>query len=329
MSRKTRTLERLVILDVGHGNCAVLHSQGHTCVLDAGSGTTLLEYLRTEAISELDVVMLSHADQDHIGGLIGILSSGTVKVRRIFLNTDSEKASATWSDLIHELGRQWEKSELVFETSITAQLAPIAIGKATLEVIAPSPAMAALGPGRRTPQGARITSNTISAVIRVSYNGTPVGLLAGDLDAAGLADITARAVGMQAPIVVYPHHGGSSGTNSTSFATRFVAMTQPSAIAFSNGRTRFANPQVEVVEAARAAAPTARIICTQLAAACAKETPKIEPKHLAPAVANGRDARRCCGGSIVVDLGRSFALYPDRGEHLKFIKANATTAMCV
>jgi beta-lactamase superfamily II metal-dependent hydrolase len=329
VSRKKKTLERLVILDVGHGNCAVLHSQGHTCVIDAGPGTTLLEYLRAESISELDVVMLSHADQDHIGGLIGLLTSGTVKVHRIFLNTDSEKASATWADLVYELGRQWERGELGFEASITAQLAPIAIGKATLEVIGPSPAMAALGPGQQTPQGARITSNTISAVIRINYNGSPVGLLAGDLDGAGLADIAARAANMQAPIVVYPHHGGGSGTNTTTFATNFVIATNPSAIAFSNGRTRFSNPQPAVVQAARAAAPAARIICTQLATTCAKDTPRTDPGHLTSAVANGRDTRRCCGGSIVVDLGKTLALYPDQAAHLTFIRANAAGAMCV
>lgn len=328
MSKKKKPLERLVVLDVGHGNCAVLHSQGHTCVIDAGPGTTLLEYLRTEGVSEIDVVVLSHADQDHIGGLIGLLTSGTVKVHRIFLNTDSEKASATWADLIYELGRQWESGALTFETSITAQLPPITIGKAILEVIGPSPAIAALGPGQQTPQGARITSNTISAVIRVNYNGNPVGLLAGDLDGTGLADITARAANMAAPLVVYPHHGGGSGTNADNFTHEFVTATKPTTIAFSNGRTRFANPQLAVVQAVRAAAPTARIICTQLAMMCAKDTPKADPAHLTGAVANGRDARRCCGGSIVVDLGATLALYPEHGAHLTFIRANASSAMC-
>ena len=322
-------MERMVILDVGHGNCAVLHSQGAVCVVDAGPGTTLLEYLDAEKLNCVDLVLLSHADKDHIGGLLGLLTAG-VKVKEVFLNTDSEKQSKEWATLVAELGHQWAGGSLAFQTSLTAQQPAFTIGKATIEVLGPSPTMAALGPGRKTPSGSRITANAMSAVLRVSYAGNPVGLLAADMDAVGLDDIMKRPTppSMRAPLMVFPHHGGGTGRNATKFTRELIAAVIPETVAFSVGRGRFNNPDPAIVQTVRSTRPTARIVCTQLAEHCAATTPKKDPGHLAPTFANGRDKRSCCAGSLVIEFGRRLTLYPNKRLHIAFIKAHATKAMC-
>ena len=53
------------VLDVGHGNCAVVLDD-RTVVVDAGPGATLLEFLQNEGVTEVEVVLISHADEDHI-----------------------------------------------------------------------------------------------------------------------------------------------------------------------------------------------------------------------------------------------------------------------
>ena len=68
----------LAILDVGHGNCAVLTDSKGIVVIDTGPGSALLEYLSEKNIKTIDVVLISHADQDHIGGLIQLLFSKSV-----------------------------------------------------------------------------------------------------------------------------------------------------------------------------------------------------------------------------------------------------------
>lgn len=324
-------LERLVILDVGHGNCAVLHSQGSVCVIDAGPGTTLLEYLDAEQIAAVDLVLLSHADQDHIGGLLGLLTSGTVTVKQVFLNTDSEKRTRVWETLVAELGRHWEDGTTFFQPSLSAQQPAFTVGKATVEVLGPSPTMAALGPGQKMPSGERITSNAVSAVLRVSYDGKPVGLLAADMDAVGLSDIVTRATppSMRSPLIVFPHHGGGTGTNATSFTRDLIAAVQPDTVAFSVGRGRFNNPQPEIVQTVRSTRPNARIVCTQLASHCSSSTPSKAPNHLAPTFANGRRKNFCCAGSLVVEFGRRrLTLFPDQRQHIEFIKAHASSPMC-
>ena len=56
----------LTILDVGHGNAAVLADTGGVVVIDCGKGGTLLDYLETVGIKKVDVLLISHADSDHI-----------------------------------------------------------------------------------------------------------------------------------------------------------------------------------------------------------------------------------------------------------------------
>lgn len=322
------TGDRLVLLDVGHGNAAVLHAQGQVCVIDAGPGITLLEYIRTSNISSIDLAILSHADKDHIAGLLGLLTAGNVTVKRVLLNTDSEKASSTWADLAHELELHWKNQGLTFEVALTAQQSPITIGSTTLEILAPTPGLVMMGPGSKTHDGRRITSNTISAVIRILYYGQPVSLLTGDLDAVGLDELLGRGVTVTAPLLVFPHHGGGSGTRSADFATRLVTAATPASVVFSVGRGRHGNPQREIVDAVRKVGPTTRIVCTQLAEQCAAELPKDRPTHLTSVVAHGREGNRCCGGTVVLRFGKGGGLFPRQAAHVEFIKEKAPTAMC-
>src|SRR5271170_7946139 len=60
----------LTVLDVGHGSCAILAEVTRIIVFDAGPKTGLLEFLLQHQIDTIDLVMISHADRDHIEGLI-------------------------------------------------------------------------------------------------------------------------------------------------------------------------------------------------------------------------------------------------------------------
>ena len=72
----------LSVLDVGQGLAVVARTREHTLVYDTGprysSNTTageriLLPYLRGEGVSAIDTLILSHHDQDHVGGTRAIL----------------------------------------------------------------------------------------------------------------------------------------------------------------------------------------------------------------------------------------------------------------
>src|SRR5208282_4317051 len=95
----------LSILDVGHGNCAVLVDD-KVVVIDAGPGTTLLEFLEREGIREISAVLVSHADEDHVKGLVGLVESQAVTINTIHINSDAIKESSTWSHLAYLLDEE-------------------------------------------------------------------------------------------------------------------------------------------------------------------------------------------------------------------------------
>ena len=86
----------LLFLDVGHGDAVLVRSGSQAWLVDAGprfgrfdAGRSIVRpALRAEGIRELEVLLLSHADRDHIGGARAVLES--VPVRELWTTR------ATW-----------------------------------------------------------------------------------------------------------------------------------------------------------------------------------------------------------------------------------------
>jgi beta-lactamase superfamily II metal-dependent hydrolase len=55
-------LPKLIILDVAHGNCAILQDTEGTVVIDCAHGYTLIDALQQLGISQVDRIIISHAD---------------------------------------------------------------------------------------------------------------------------------------------------------------------------------------------------------------------------------------------------------------------------
>src|SRR5713226_5289678 len=92
-------LPELIILDVGHGNCAVLRDTDSTVIIDCPASSTLMATLRYLKIREIASIIISHADSDHIGGVTNLLSNPDIKVQQVFLNVDALKRTEVWQDL--------------------------------------------------------------------------------------------------------------------------------------------------------------------------------------------------------------------------------------
>lgn len=74
----------LHVLDVGQGLAVVLRTQRHTAVFDAGPSfrggadtgrLVLVPFLRNEGVEVIDVLIVSHADQDHAGGAASLIAA--------------------------------------------------------------------------------------------------------------------------------------------------------------------------------------------------------------------------------------------------------------
>ncbi|MFN7981142.1 MAG: hypothetical protein U0Q11_04740 [Vicinamibacterales bacterium] len=321
------------ILDVGHGNSAVVMAPGWVAIIDAGPGGALLSFLREQDITVVDEFLISHADEDHIGGLIALLASGEFFVKRVRLNSDAHKDSDIWNDLLIALDSAQRQGRIDFSPVLTvADNGLFDHQGVRLEILGPSTYLAGRGPGSTDRSGRPITTNSISAVIRVSVDGRRVVLFPGDIDQVGLDELLYNdGLDPHAEVLVFPHHGGRSGqTDVTVFSSSITQAVRPMVVVFSIGRGRHATPLPEVVAAIRAQAPAPRIACTQLSDRCSAAVPKGDPGHLNPVFSRGRERSHCCAGTIVISDGApGGALLPATTEHIAFIRTNAPSALCL
>ena len=318
------------VLDVGHGSSAVLRYGNRAIVIDTGTGSALLEFLTQYGITVVETVLVSHADQDHIGGLSGLLAHDQVHVERVLLNADACKRTLTWNALRVAVADRRRNHELIIETQLTTSSAVIIINeKVEVQIVAPTPEIAMAGPGGIDLQGRDLSSNSMSAVVLVKVGSAGEVLLTGDLDYPGLDNLLEENLCLKARMLVFPHHGGRSGGDDYEFAKRLCDAVQPSLVIFSNGRGRYGNPRSEIIRGIRATVPNAHIACTQLSMECAAALPDQEPNHLSDRFARGREKHGCCAGTFHFNLGMQTDVYtPDLQEHLTFVNNNAPTALC-
>lgn len=318
----------VVVLDVAHGNCSLVRSQGAYCVIDAPLGALLLNTLEDMGISSIDVAFISHADKDHIAGVIGLLSSTTIQLKKLYLNPDSQKQTKIWRDLLAAVSVAERQGNCEVVTALTTTMpGVVTVGEVEIRVEAPSASFALAGSGSKDEQGRHITSNSISALLRLTYGDRPGILLAGDIDEVGLDDALSYDRDLKAQTLVFPHHGGLPASSDTAaFVDRIMSAVSPSLVIFSNGRGKHDNPRPEIVS------PVAQtgcgIACTQLAGRCSG-SPIFDSGHLEPLRAYGQDKGACCAGSMTIDLGDN-GRRPASVEraHQKFINAAVDTPMC-
>jgi len=321
---------QLYVLDVGHGNCAVLVDTRGVVVIDTGRGDGLRQFLNQHSIHAVSLVLLSHADIDHIGGLVHLVASREIQIDRVVVNSDALKDTEAWEDLRYELASSQDMGELSFEIGLSRRdTDEYDQGEVHIEIIGPTGYLAGAGPGGRDRLGRPITSNSVSALIRLSRKGRAIALFTGDLDEIGLDDLVSRGIDMKAPVLVFPHHGGGvGGGDNTAFGTSIARAVSPTRVIFSIGRGAYGTPRPEIVAAVRNASPTVWVACTQLSEHCARMLSSRDPKHLGQEFAQGRERRKCCAGTITIRIDDSDAVSPSREHHLAFIRNNAPTALC-
>ncbi|MEH1910675.1 MAG: MBL fold metallo-hydrolase [Nostoc sp.] len=323
-------LPELIILDVGHGNCALIRDANDAMVIDCPPGGTLAEILEHLSIKEILHILISHSDADHIGGIIDLLSNEDIKIHNVHINPDAIKKSAIWLDLRIALkdARQRFGTKVSSELT-TTKTGSLNIGSVNIEILAPTPELNLGGAGGTDLQGRRLTSNSISAVIGIVHDSHRVAILAADIDNVGFDNLIQDQKSLSADILVFPHHGGRPGSADPKiFAQQFCTFIQPKLIIFSIDRNRFNNPRTEIVEGIIYSVPDAHILCTQLSQQCAAALPRSKPTHLTKLPARGLNSNSCCGGTITIKIDGSRTSYAEMALHKEFIVSQVASPIC-
>ena len=220
---------RMTVLDVGQGLAVVVETQARTLLFDTGPRYTetadagariVAPFLRARGVAQLDVLVVSHQDSDHSGGLASVWQAIPVTTLLSSLPTDDDtpesRLAAGGSAQRCVAGQRWHWDAVWFT------------------LLHPLPAHYA---------NPRTRSNDLSCVLRIDSRWGSA-LLTGDIEAASEHELVARdpAV-LRADVLVVPHHG--SRTSST---PPFVAAVSPAAAVFTPGyRNRYGHPRPEVV----------------------------------------------------------------------------------
>ena len=319
----------LRILDVGHGNSAVVIA-GRNGVVDAPRSTILQDTLRELRVDVLHAVLISHSDADHVAGIVDLLLDTTVRVENLYVNSDGTKDNDSWTRLKRAMSDARLRAQTRFVVSLTSDFpGTISLGgDVELEVLSPASAEAVGGPGTSDLCGRKLDANDTSAVIRVLHRGEPRALLAGDMGRGTLERLRQSGTSVKAPILVFPHHGGRPGTaDAAAFTADLLELVQPDVVIFSIGRGRHGTPRPEIVEQIRRRGGC-DVACTQLSGRCALNVPNVPDDRLDPMPAAGRNANSCCAGSLAFPLDRSLAGHQTLAAHRVFVESSVPHPLC-
>jgi beta-lactamase superfamily II metal-dependent hydrolase len=325
-------LPELCILDIGHGNCGVVHAAEGVVIVDVPLGRTLVDFLLLRAITRIEMIIISHADADHVAGVTPLLLDDRFVVRKILVNPDATKETKVWNDFRSAAAVAEQRHSVHVSRDLGSNYAPITLGSTRIEILSPSTALALAGPGGKELDehgGRRMLSNSLSAVVRVVHADSPRALLAGDIDDIGFADLQRRSVEIAADLLVFPHHGGHiANADNSEFARRFCEAVGAKTIVFSIGRGKHGTPRPEIVKAVESTLPGAHIACTQLSKRCAAINPDVVRQHQAAVPAQGSELNVTCIGTIIQDLATG-DITPARADHINFVHTHAATHLCL
>lgn len=273
------------VLDVGQGNATLVEGKSGAVLVDAGPGKlTVLEFLESHGINRLDAVFISHADKDHLGGLMSLLSKANTdtkfQIGHVYVNPDS-RDTQVWDDI----SRMLDDMERRKVTSYSPQLGPdtfqdpLDLGGCAINVLGPSKYMRLRAVGGKHADGGRQDANALSAVIHIACNDAGWVLLPGDLDHLGFTDAMSRNVWQQAPVMVFPHHGGRAGSDKQTrdLAQDIVGASASRAIVFSGRSQTNKFPSALVVDALLQLVTPPTLHCIGMSPVLAERTAHLVP----------------------------------------------------
>ncbi len=235
----------LAVLDVGQADSLFLRSPaGRTMLVDAGNERAdaekrILPYMRKQGTSSLDYLVLTHPDQDHVGGMPAVLD-GT-KVSNF---VDSAQPRVT----NHAYSQTLERVRATGVRAIKARrgATDIDLGAGT--------AVQVLGPEDPLLKG-EAASNNNGVALRITF-GTISILLAADLEREAEERILGHAQDLRSQILKVAHHG-SQGSSSN----EFLDAVQPQVALISVGAgNSFGHPHRQTLQ--RLEAQNARVYRT-------------------------------------------------------------------
>jgi len=233
----------LTVMDVGQGQAVIIETPNHIMLYDAGAtwGATtdaakiaILPYLKSKAWHNIDLLMISHSDNDHSGGAASLLAELEIKRQ---LSGQPEKVNQIVTNRVASAFFEPLKTAANFEQCYAGQQWEFDGFK--IEVLSPLKAdlIADKNP----------SDNDASCVLKISNQQASI-LLMGDIGQQQEKRLIEHYQGLQeklkVDLLIAGHHGSRHSTSNS-----WLEVTQPKQVVFSTGyKNRFRFPHQTVIQ---------------------------------------------------------------------------------
>ena len=241
---------RVTFLDVGQGDAALVETaDGRAMLIDGGGATdasdagrmVIAPVLWDRGIRRLDVVVATHPQLDHVGGLAFVLSK--FDVGQLWTNGVTREAA-----FLHRLERVVTERKVPVR-AVSAADGALSLGSCQARVLNPD---ASEGIGTARAEGTHL--NNQSVVVRLVC-GSVAFLFTGDIESEAESRLTQRSERLETAVLKVPHHGAKG-----SLYEPFLRAVHPQLAVVSVGHANaYGHPSPTMMEAyARLGIPVLR-----------------------------------------------------------------------
>lgn len=212
-------------IDVGQGaSQLIIGPTGKTILIDAGNNdkaSVVVDYLKKQKVSKIDILIGTHPDADHVGGLDKVIDS--FDVSKIYM-PKVQSNTKTFEDVLLAIQRKGLKVSTA-QAGLTLDWE----SDAGLKIIAPI--------------GQHTETNDMSAVIHLTFGSTSF-MFTGDAETKSEQEMIESKVDLQSDVLLVGHHGSRSSTSQA-----FLDAVKPSYAVIQVGRgNNYGHPTSEVLK---------------------------------------------------------------------------------
>ena len=211
----------ILFIDVGQGDAALVECDGHYMLIDGGNKTSsslIYTVLKDRKIECLDIIVGTHADEDHVGGLAGALNYARADVTLCPVQEYDSKAFEDFAEYATKNGN----GIIVPTVGDTYTL-----GSAQIEILA-------VNSGEN--------SNDTSIVLKIVYKETSF-LFTGDAEIITEEKLVETA-NISATVIKVSHHGADTSTSE-----EFLSAVSPNYAVISVGENNnYGHPAQNVLD---------------------------------------------------------------------------------
>lgn len=215
-------------IDVGQGDCILIQYDGKNALIDSGdtgAAKKVITYLNEASVAEIDTLIITHPDADHIGSMSKIIDNYDIgSVYMPPLGIDLVPTTNMYINMLTSIAQKGLKIELK-EAGDT-----IKFGDLQFKCIAP--------------QGDFASLNNSSIGFKLVYGETSF-LFTGDMEKASEKSTMLKHYDVSADVLKVAHHGSDSST-----IEAFLEAVSPKIAVISVGeKNRYDHPDPSVLEA--------------------------------------------------------------------------------